>query len=262
MISPCVNEAIQAEKFIVDKEYTIKESPETKDLKVGRLHEHRILGIMLWLYTVDILRVTTKQIVNYYTDFFEKFSRSSISTYLNSLNAEGVLRKDKEGRNVYYFFAESPPQHISPIWIIRNFCLYPAYACRSFFLYQKFKDFEKRNLSKEAFFLDKAIKYLDMRRLECCNLCLFVEREEGEDALKEIKKELERETDLLPSELIQEIRSLGELSIFDGRKLKGHWKEIESGISQLVKKYKNHIAKQIEIIEFRAEKDQEISNSP
>ena len=83
--------------------YNIREDEsEEQQIKTGRLHENRILGIILKFYLEGKKKVTTRDVEIEYKKFFKEIARSTISTYLNMLKKESTLYKERDGRLVYY----------------------------------------------------------------------------------------------------------------------------------------------------------------
>ncbi|MHC1591443.1 MAG: hypothetical protein ACXQS8_05115, partial [Candidatus Helarchaeales archaeon] len=109
--------------------------------RVGELQKHKILGIFLWLYENNISSVTTNQIEEQFQKFFSDISRSTISLYLNQLTKEKVLEKAKKGKEVFYFLAHELPKlpASNSFWVVRNFCTFPAYLCRTVFFARKLR---------------------------------------------------------------------------------------------------------------------------
>ena len=72
--------------------YNIREDEsEQQQVKTGRLHENRILGIMLKYFLEGKKKVTTREVEVEYKKFFKDIARSTISTYLNILKREDCL---------------------------------------------------------------------------------------------------------------------------------------------------------------------------
>ncbi|MHA1292892.1 MAG: BlaI/MecI/CopY family transcriptional regulator [Promethearchaeota archaeon] len=88
--------------------YSIREDEsEEQQIKTGRLHENRILGIILKFFLEGKKKVTTGEVENEYKKYFKDIARSTISTYLNMLKKESTLYKERDGRIVYYIFLKS-----------------------------------------------------------------------------------------------------------------------------------------------------------
>ena len=112
--------------------YNIREDEsEEQQIKTGRLHENRILGIILKFYFEGINKVTTGEVEQEYKRYFREIARSTTSTYLNMLKKESTLYTERDGRVAYYIFYEDPPVDIKPFWFTRIFCIVPAYFNRA-----------------------------------------------------------------------------------------------------------------------------------
>ncbi|MFX1388149.1 MAG: hypothetical protein ACFE9M_13105, partial [Promethearchaeota archaeon] len=82
--------------------YQIREDEsEEQQIKTGRLHENRILGIILKFYLDGKKKITTGEVEQEYRRYFKEIARSTISTYLNMLKKESTLYKERDGRIVY-----------------------------------------------------------------------------------------------------------------------------------------------------------------
>ncbi|MCK4371145.1 MAG: hypothetical protein KAW03_08765, partial [Candidatus Lokiarchaeota archaeon] len=108
-----------------------EDESEEQQIKTGRLHENRILGIILKFYLEGKKKITTGEVEEEYKRYFKEIARSTISTYLNMLKNESTLYKERDGRVVYYIFYEDPPIGIKPFWFTRIFCIVPAYFDRA-----------------------------------------------------------------------------------------------------------------------------------
>ena len=85
--------------------YHIREDEsEEQQIKTGRLHENRILGIILKFYLEGKKKVTTGEVEQEYKKYFKEIARSTISTYLNMRKKESTLYKVRDGSIVYYIF--------------------------------------------------------------------------------------------------------------------------------------------------------------
>ena len=104
-----------------------EDESEEQQIKTGRLHENRILGIILKFYLIGKNKITTGEVEEEYKKYFKGIARSTISTYLNMLKKESTLYKERDGRVVYYIFYEDPPININPFWFTRIFCIIPEY---------------------------------------------------------------------------------------------------------------------------------------
>ena len=114
--------------------YNIREDEsEEQQIKTGRLHESRILGIMLKFYLEGKTKVTTRDVELEYKKYFKEIARSTISTYLNMLKKESTLIKERDGRVVYYLLREDPPNQLKAFWFTRLFCIDPVYYSRAIY---------------------------------------------------------------------------------------------------------------------------------
>ena len=72
--------------------YRIQEDKsEEQQIKTGRLHENRILGIFLKFYLDGKKKITTGDVEDDYRRYFREIARSTTSTYLNMLKKESIL---------------------------------------------------------------------------------------------------------------------------------------------------------------------------
>jgi len=238
--------------------YNIREDEsEEEKIKTGRLHENRILGIMLKFFLEGKKKVTTREVELEYKKFFKDIARSTISTYLNILKRETTLYKERDGRLVYYILHEDPPQEISPFWFTRLFCADPAYFSRAIYfssLYSIVEIIVKKYMKKGVFnevvesfryLIGIIILYILKNRSSKCVLCQFGKQERYEDLLDAINAALKDRTDVLPSEL-QDIlkKSYAEIPSFGGYCISDAEKEIEI-IEQLIT-YANQYRKDME----------------
>jgi len=173
--------------------YQIREDEsEEQQIKTGRLHENRILGIILKFYLEGKKKITTGEVEHEYKKYFKEIARSTISTYLNMLKKESTLYKERDGRIVYYIFYEDPPKGIKPFWFTRIFCIVPAYFERALYYADlfltaekyvdqyitKFHSGEKEILVKNfKFLLGIIILNIFKNRSSKCVLCQFSKRE-------------------------------------------------------------------------------------
>jgi len=227
--------------------YNIREDEsEEQQIKTGRLHENRILGIMLKFYLTGKKKVTTRDVELEYKKFYKDIARSTISTYLNMLKKEGTLSKERDGRLVYYIFFEDPPDDISPFWFTRLFCVDPAYFHRAVYfssLYSIADIIVKKHMKKGNFdeivdwfryLIGIIILYAIKNRSSKCILCQFGKQERYSDLLEAINSAIKDRTDVLPDEL-QEIlkKKYAEIPNFGGYHFEDNNKEIEM-IEQLI----------------------------
>ncbi|MFW9968721.1 MAG: hypothetical protein ACFFDF_00885 [Candidatus Odinarchaeota archaeon] len=111
---------------------------EELQMKTGVLQENRILGIFLKNNLEGKKKITTQDVKSDYKTYFKALARSTISLYLNLLNKESILFKERNGRLVYYKFFEEPPRNISSFWFTRIFCILPSYFNRAMYFYNLF----------------------------------------------------------------------------------------------------------------------------
>ena len=238
--------------------YNIREDEnEQQQIKTGRLHENRILGIMLKFFLEGKKKVTTREVELEYKKFFKDIARSTISTYLNILNRETTLYKERDGRLVYYIFHEDPPLEISPFWFTRLFCVDPAYFSRAIYfssLYSIAEIIVKKYMKKGIFDeVVESFRYLIgiiilnilKNRSSKCVICQFGKQERYRSLLDAINSALKDRTDVLPSEL-QEIlkKNYAEIHSFGGYFISDTDKEIDI-IEQLIS-YANQYRKDME----------------
>ncbi|MFX1310617.1 MAG: hypothetical protein ACFE8C_13025, partial [Promethearchaeota archaeon] len=86
-----------------------EDEAEEQQIKTGRLHENRILGIILKFYLEGKNKTSTAEVESEYKKYFKEIARSTTSTYLNMLKKESTLYTERDGRIVYYVFYEDPP---------------------------------------------------------------------------------------------------------------------------------------------------------
>lgn len=227
--------------------YNIREDEnEEQQVKTGRLHENRILGIILKFYIEGKKKVTTRDVEIEYKKFFKEIARSTISTYLNMLKKESTLYKERDGRLVYYIFFEDPPEDVSAFWFTRLFCIDPAYFSRAIYfssLYSIAEVIVKKHMKKGNYDeLVDTFKYLTgiiilnilKNRSSKCILCQFSKQESYIELLDALNLAIKDRTDVLPSEL-QEVlkKKYAEIPNFGGYYFKDENKEIEM-IEQLL----------------------------
>ncbi len=238
--------------------YNIREDEsEEQQIKTGRLHENRILGIMLKFFLEGKKKVSTHEVELEYKKFFKDIARSTISTYLNILKRETTLYKERDGRLVYYILHEDPPHEISPFWFSRLFCVDPAYFSRAIYFSSLYsiaeimvKKYSKKGIFNEVvesfrYLIGIIILYILKNRSSKCVLCQFGKQERYRDLHDAINSALKDRTDVLPDEL-QEIlkKNYAEIPCFGGYCISNAEKEIEI-IEQLIK-YANQYKKDME----------------
>ncbi len=217
--------------------YQIREDEsEEQQIKTGRLHENRILGILLKFYLVGKKKITTGEVEEEYKRYFKDIARSTISTYLNMLKKESTLYKKRDGRIVYYIFYEDPPVGIKPFWFTRIFCIVPAYFDRAInfsklyinaekYVHQYISDYgsgDKEILIRNSKFLIGLIiiKIFQYRSSKCV-LCQFSKREIYSKLEEIIGVAVKDRSDVLPEELVENlIENFAEIPMFNGINIK------------------------------------------
>jgi hypothetical protein len=231
--------------------YHIREDEaEEQQIKTGRLHENRILGIVLKHYLEGKNKVTTGEVEKEYKTYFKEIARSTTSTYLNMLKKESTLYTERDGRVAYYIFYEDPPVDISPFWFSRIFCIVPAYFNRAtrfsnlYFEAEKFVqqyineygDKDKELLIRNFKFIMGLIilKILKNRCSKCID-CQFSKRGVYKKLDEMINVAINDRSDVLPGELtVDLIEQHSEIPIFKGTDLKEE-KIIEGIIRDIVR---------------------------
>ena len=227
--------------------YNIREDEsEETQVKTGRLHENRILGIILKFYLEGKKKVTTREVEIEYKKFFKEIARSTISTYLNMLKKESTLYKERDGRLVYYIFFEDPPKEVSPFWFTRLFCVDPAYFSRAIYfssLYSIAEIIVKKHMKKGnydelvdtfRYLTGIIILYILKNRSSKCILCQFSKQERYIELLEALSLAIKNRTDVLPSELQDVLKkNYAEIPNFGGYYFRDENKEIEM-IEQLL----------------------------
>lgn len=199
-----------------------RETGEEDGSKTGRQHENHILGIILANEFKDDVegQITTTGIETEYELYFKKIARSTVSTYLNQLDKEGVLTKRREGRTVFYLLKQKPPSGIHPFWIIRNFCTLTPYFYRAIIFgkfYDKISKLEKNNINEAIMFLLGLSILLTLRsRVLCCLMCQFAVKDDYRDMRDEFDLNIKNRSDVLPEEIMKYLNHLAELPIFNG----------------------------------------------
>jgi hypothetical protein len=213
--------------------YQIREDEsEEQQIKTGRLHENRILGIILKFYLEGKKKITTGEVENEYRKYFKEIARSTISTYLNMLKKESTLYKERDGRIVYYIFYEDPPIGIEPFWFTRIFCIVPAYFERAlyfsnlYFLVEKFvDDYIKEKKTGEREILIRNFKFLIgiivlnifKNRSSKCVLCQFSKKDLYGKLEEVIDIAIKDRSDVLPEEMVDLlVGKYSEIPMFDG----------------------------------------------
>lgn len=217
----------------IEQLYLIREDEsEEQQIKTGRLHENRILGIILKFYLEGKKNITTGEVEHEYKKFFKEIARSTISTYLNMLKKESTLYKEREGRVVYYIFYEDPPIDINPFWFTRIFCIVPAYFERALYFSKvynkadKYVDqYIKKYHSEDRKTLIRNFKFLTgliilnifKNRSSKCILCQFSRREIYGKLEEMLKIAIKDRSDVLPEDICEIlVRSFSEIPSFKG----------------------------------------------
>ena len=225
--------------------YQIREDEsEEQQIKTGRLHENRILGILLKFYLEGKQRITTGEVEEEYKRYFKEIARSTISTYLNMLKKESTLYKEREGRVVYYIFYENPPKGIKPFWFTRIFCIVPAYFHRAMIFSNLYVNAEKyiqqhtsiyenidENILIRNFKFIVGLIILDIfkNRSSKCVLCQFSKREIYNKLEELIDIAVKDRSDVLPEDLVENIvKTNSEIPMFGGINIKSE--DLESKI--------------------------------
>jgi hypothetical protein len=246
--------------------YNIREDEsEEQQIKTGRLHESRILGIMLKFYFEGKKKVTTRDVEFEYKKYYKEIARSTISTYLNMLKNESTLYKERDGRVVYYMLSEDPPKNISPFWFTRLFCIDPAYFMRAIYFSSIFSIAERivqtyaKNGEREKVIFN--LKYiigiiilliLKNRANKCVN-CQFGKQQRYNDLIESLEVAIKERSDVLSEELMKElITNYSEIPIFKGI-LVSEENEIEliERLLDLSNKYKKDIEFQTMVLNRR-----------
>ena len=241
--------------------YQIREDEsEEQQIKTGRLHENRILGIILKFYLEGKKKITTGEVEHEYKKYFKEIARSTISTYLNMLKKESTLYKERDGRIVYYIFYEDPPKGIKPFWFTRIFCIVPAYFERALYyadLYltaekyvdqyiAKFHGGEKKILIRNfKFLIGIIIINIFKNRSSKCVLCQFSKREMYGKLEEMISIAVKDRSDVL-SEDLQEILvgKYGEIPMFNGIYIEGE--KCEEDVVESILKFADDNRKDLE----------------
>jgi len=213
-----------------------EDQSEEQQIKTGRLHENRILGIILKFYLEGKKKITTGEVEQEYKMYFKEIARSTISTYLNMLKKEFILYKERDGRIVYYIFYEDPPIGITPFWFTRIFCIVPAYFDRAKYfanLYMDSKEYVQHHIneynSRNKDILIRNFKFITgliilnilKNRSSKCILCQFSKREIYNKLEEIINIAVKDRSDVLPEELNEDlVDKFAEIPMFNGINIK------------------------------------------
>lgn len=237
--------------------YDIREDEsEEQQIKTGRLHECRILGIMLKFYFEGKEKVTTRDVEFEYKKYFKEIARSTISTYLNMLKNENTLYKERDGRIVFYLLSEKPPDNISSFWFTRLFCIDPIYFERALYFASLYSIADKILLEhKTTEEKDKMIfnfKYLigiitlyilKNRAIKCLS-CQFGKQDRYQDLRESIDLAIKDRADVLSDDLLKEISTkFSEIPTFGGINIKEeeNEKKMINTLLEFSSKYKKDI---------------------
>jgi len=237
-----------------------EDEAEEQQIKTGRLHENRILGIILKFYLEGKNKITTREVEDEYKKYFKEIAQSTISTYLNMLKKESTLYKERDGRVVYYIFYEDPPVNINPFWFTRIFCIIPAYFERALYFSNLYLNAEKYITqyikdyhSREKGILIRNFKFISgliilkifKNRSSKCILCQFSKREVYKKLEEIIGVAVKDRSDVLPEDMIENlINKLSEIPMFDGLNIKDE--NIREQIIKTVSKAANEFKKDID----------------
>ncbi|MFX1409091.1 MAG: hypothetical protein ACFFA6_01965 [Promethearchaeota archaeon] len=241
--------------------YNIREDEsEEQQIKTGRLHENRILGIILKFYLEGRKKITTAEVEQEYKRYYKDIARSTISTYLNMLKKESTLYKERDGRVVYYIFYEDPPKNIKPFWFTRIFCIVPAYFDRAIYfskLYQKSELYSREYIEKNRHIDEQTLitnfKFLTgliilnilKNRSSKCVYCQFSNREIYNILQEAISIAIKDRSDVLPEDLLNVlIKDYSEIPIFQGINIES--KQIEKSIFENLFEFADNYKKDLE----------------
>ncbi|MFO8020581.1 MAG: hypothetical protein R6U96_18305 [Promethearchaeia archaeon] len=252
---------------VADIYYIREDEAEEKQIKTGRLHENRILGIILNYYIEGKKKVTTSEVEGQYKLFFKDIARSTISTYLNMLKKESTLYKERDGRIVYYIFFEDPPVNIQPFWFTRIFCIVPPYFIRAIYLakiyakadglvkeYSNNKDIEL--LTKNfKFLVGLIILHIMKNRCDKCVYCQFSQKEIYTEMCEGMEMSIKDRSDVLPNDLTNLLQDYGEIPMFGGKNIHEKYdkEQIIKELIDFADKYKKDLEFQIMVSSRRTD---------
>lgn len=201
--------------------YRIREDEsEEQQIKTGRLHENRILGIFLKYYLDGKKKITTGDVEEEYRRYFREIARSTTSTYLNMLKKESILYSEKDGRTAYYLLQEDPPIGINPFWFTRIFCIVPFYFNRAMIFsnlyinsekaiqdyFNQYGGKDKKIIVKNyQFIIGLILLKIFKNRSSKCMLCQFSKREIYEKLEEIINIAIKDRSDVLPEDLVNNV---------------------------------------------------------
>ena len=214
--------------------YDIREDEsEEMQVKTGRLHESRILGIMLKYYFEGKKKITTRDVEFEYKKYFKEIARSTISTYLNMLKSENTLYKERDGRVVFYLLSENPPDDISSFWFTRLFCIDPIYFERAIYFASLYSiadkivfEYEINEEKEKIIFNFKYLVgiitlYILKNRAMKCLTCQFGKQDRYQDLIEALDLAIKDRADVLSDDLLKELsESFSEIPTFGGINIK------------------------------------------
>lgn len=214
--------------------YDIREDEsEEMQVKTGRLHESRILGIMLKYYFEGKKKITTRDVEFEYKKYFKEIARSTISTYLNMLKSENTLYKERDGRVVFYLLSENPPDDISSFWFTRLFCIDPIYFERAIYFASLYSiadkivfEYEINEEKEKIIFNFKYLVgiitlYILKNRAMKCLTCQFGKQDRYQDLIETLDLAIKDRADVLSDDLLKELsESFSEIPTFGGINIK------------------------------------------
>ncbi|MFW9989270.1 MAG: hypothetical protein ACFFC3_11485 [Candidatus Odinarchaeota archaeon] len=240
--------------------YIREDESEEQQIKTGRLHENRILGILLKFYLEGKKKITTGEVEDEYKRYFKEIARTTISTYLNMLKNESTLYKERDGRVVYYIFYEDPPLGINPFWFTRIFCIVPAYfdrAMRFSKLYINSKKYVKQYNHEQSrededllirnfkFITGLIILNIFKNRSLKCIFCQFSKKEIYKKLAELISAAVKDRSDVLSENLLENIiEKFSEIPIFGGNKITNEI--IENEVSKEILQYADTFKKDLD----------------
>ena len=249
--------------------YDIREDEsEEQQVKTGRLHESRILGIMLKYYFEGKKQVTTRDVEFEYKKYFKEIARSTISTYLNMLKSENTLYKERDGRVVFYILSENPPDDISSFWFTRLFCIDPVYFERAIYFASLYSitdkivcDYkineEKDKIIFNFKFLVGIITLLILKnRAIKCLTCQFGKQKRYQDLIETLDLAIKDRADVLSDDLLKELSDkFSEIPTFGGVNIKeeGNEKKMIKSLIEFSSKYKKDIEFQTMVLGRRSD---------
>ena len=213
-----------------------EDESEEQQIKTGRLHENRILGIFLKYHLEGKKKIATGEIEVEYKRYFREIARSTTSTYLNMLKKEIILHTEREGRIVYYSFREDPPVGMKSFWFTRIFCIVPVYFDRATkfsnlyinaenYVQQYITEYNQGNkeilMRNFKFIIGLIILNIFKNRCSKCIGCQFSKREIYTKLEEAINLAIKDRSDVLPNELLVElIEKYSEIPVFNGIDIK------------------------------------------